>query len=81
MASILAKNLSTEHGYKLFKILIENAKEIEKVHAMMIDYARDPLGMQIRAIGSIPKIPVHPGVAKYLKEKGLWQKEWIVGEE
>lgn len=77
----IGKNLSKEHGYKLYKILIENAKEIEKVHAMMIDYARDPLGMQVRAIASIPKIPVHPGVAKYLKEKGLWQKEWIMGEE
>lgn len=77
----IGKNLSREDGYKLFKILIESAKEIEKVHAMMGDYARDPLGMQLRAIGSIPKIPVHPGVAKYLKEKGLWQKEWIIGEE
>jgi len=77
----IGKNLSLDHGYKLFKILIENAKEIEKVHAMMRDYARDPLGMQVKAIGSIPKIPVHPGVAKYLREKGLWQKEWIVGEE
>ncbi|MGB9699277.1 MAG: TAXI family TRAP transporter solute-binding subunit [Thermodesulfobacteriota bacterium] len=77
----IGRNLSLAHGYKLFKILIENAKEIEKIHAMMIDYARDPLGMQVRAIGSIPNIPVHPGVAKYLKEKGLWQKEWIVGEE
>jgi TRAP transporter TAXI family solute receptor len=77
----IGKNLSKEHGYKLFKILIENAQEIEKVHAMMKEYARDPLGMQVKAIGSIPKIPVHPGVAKYLQEKGLWQKEWIVGAE
>ncbi len=77
----IGKNLSKEHGYKLFKILIENAQEIEKVHAMMKEYAHDPLGMQVKAIGSIPKIPVHPGVAKYLKEKGLWQKEWIVGAE
>jgi hypothetical protein len=21
-------------------------------------------------------IPVHPGLAKYLKEKGLWNPEW-----
>ncbi len=28
-------------------------------------------------INSIPKIPVHPGVARYYKEIGCWQDNWV----
>jgi TRAP transporter TAXI family solute receptor len=77
----IGKNLAAARVYAICKILIENAKEIEKVHAMMADYAKDPLGMQVKAIERIPEIPVHPGLAKYLQERGVWQKEWKIGKE
>jgi len=57
----MGKNLSAKHARTIFQVLGENAKEVEKVHAMLVDYAKDPLGMQVRAIASIPKIPVHAG--------------------
>jgi TRAP-type uncharacterized transport system substrate-binding protein len=37
--------------------------------------------MQVKAIERIPEIPVHPGLAKYLQERGVWQKEWKIGKE
>jgi len=77
----IGKNLSAKHAYKIIKILAENAKEVEKVHAMMAEYAKDPLGMQVKAMSTIPEIPVHPGVAKYLEEKGVWKKELKIGKE
>lgn len=77
----IGKNLSAKHVYTIIQILVENAKEVGKVHAVLTSYAKDPLGIQVKAIGSLPMIPVHPGVAKYLKEKGVWQPEWKIGEE
>jgi len=77
----IGKNLSAKNAYKIFKILVENAREVEKVHAMLIEYAKDPLGMQIKAMSIIPEIPVHPGVVNYLQEKGVWKKELKIGKE
>ena len=31
------------------------------------------------AIAALPDIPVHPGTAKYLKEKGQWKSSWKIG--
>jgi hypothetical protein len=77
----IGNKLSTEGGYRVFKVLIEKANEVAKVHATLKAYAEDPLGMQVKAISSIPDIPVHAGVAKYLKEKGVWQNEFKIGKE
>ncbi len=77
----VGKNLSAKNAYKILKILTENAKEVEKIHAMLTEYAKDPLGMQIKAMSTIPEIPVHPGVVNYLKEKGVWKKEFKIGQE
>ena len=40
--------------------------------------AKDFAGFQVRGIQSIPEVPVHPGLAKYLKEKGLWDPAWVI---
>ena len=77
----IGKNLPAKYAHRIFQILVENAKEVAKVHAMLEEYANDPLGMQIKAANSIPEIPVHPGVADYLKEKGVWKKEFKIGKE
>ncbi|NWF57587.1 MAG: TAXI family TRAP transporter solute-binding subunit [Syntrophaceae bacterium] len=77
----IGKNLSTDKAYEMFKILIENAGEVAKVHAMLQEYAENPLGLNVNAIDSIAGVPVHPGVAKYLKEKGVWKQSWKIGPE
>ena len=40
--------------------------------------AEDCAGFQVKGIQSIPEMPVHPGLAKYLKEKGLWNSSWTI---
>ena len=77
----IGNKLSTEGAYRVIKVLIEKANDVAKVHATLKAYAADPLGMQVKAISSIPNIPVHPGVAKYLKEKGVWKNEFKIGKE
>lgn len=36
--------------------------------------------MQQKGISAVQSVPVHPGIAKYLKEIGIWQAEWKVGK-
>jgi hypothetical protein len=43
--------------------------------------ATDFAGFQVKGIQSIPEVPVHPGLAKYLKEKGLWDASWVIATE
>jgi uncharacterized protein len=73
-------DMPTEVMYQMYKTWLEKAKEIADVNAFLEYWARDPLAMQVKAIDSGPKLPVHPGVAKYLKEKGVWKDHWTIGK-
>ena len=75
-------HVPTDVMYQIYKIWIEKAQsDLAGVSAMMKAYAEmDPLKIQVRGIEEGKDIPVHPGVAKYLKEKGLWQDHWKIGK-
>jgi uncharacterized protein len=73
-------DMPTEVMYQMYKAWLEKAMEITNVNAYLEYYARDPVGMQVKAIDTAPTIPVHPGVAKYLKEKGFWKSNWTIGK-
>lgn len=73
-------HLSTAVMYQIYKVWIEHAKdELAPVNANLKLYSEDPLNQQLAGIEEAKDIPVHPGVARYLKEKGLWKDHWIVG--
>jgi hypothetical protein len=40
--------------------------------------ALDFMGMQARGINANPTVPVHPGMAKFMKEKKAWNDKWII---
>lgn len=73
-------DMPTEVMYQMYKAWMEKAKEIATVNAYLDAWSKDPVGMQVKAIDTAPSIPVHPGVAKYLKEKGLWKSNWTIGK-
>jgi uncharacterized protein len=77
----VGKNISVKDAYTIIKVLTEKADQVAKIHALLTDFGKDPLGMQINAMSGIPDIPVHPGVAKYLKEKGAWKEGLKIGQE
>jgi TRAP-type uncharacterized transport system substrate-binding protein len=64
--------------YRMLVALEKNAKDYEKVSAYFKEAAGDIVGLQLKGVKwSIAYgIPVHPGLAKYLKEKGVWNPEW-----
>jgi uncharacterized protein len=68
-------------AYKLLTVLEESAPALAKLEAGFGPLSKDFAGFQVKGIRSIPEVPVHPGLAKYLKEKGLWDSSWKIGTE
>jgi len=67
--------------YQVLKVLEKSAKDLVKLEAGFGPLAKDFAGFQVLGIQSIPEVPVHPGLAKYLKEKGLWDSSWKVATD
>ena len=67
-----------EAVYKLLKVLEAAAGDLVKLEAGFGPLAKDFAGFQVLGIKSIPEVPVHPGLVKYLKEKGLWDSAWKI---
>ncbi|MEM1528282.1 MAG: TAXI family TRAP transporter solute-binding subunit [Sulfolobales archaeon] len=65
--------------YRMLKVLEANAGELAKLNPMFRLLADDFVGMQVRGIEANSNVPVHPGLAKYLKEKGVWRDHWKIG--
>jgi TRAP-type uncharacterized transport system substrate-binding protein len=42
--------------------------------------AKDFVGMQVQGVNANPDIPVHPGLARFLKEKKAWNDKWKIAK-
>jgi len=67
--------------YKALKLFESESAALLKLDPGFGPLAKDVAGFQVQGIKSIPEIPVHPGLAKYLKEKGLWDSSWKIATE
>ena len=70
-----------EDIYRMLKALETGASELVKLDSGFGPLAADCAAFQVKGIQSLPEMPVHPGLAKYLKEKGLWDSSWIIATE
>ena len=67
-----------EDVYRALKAFEAEGAALIKLDPGFGPLAKDFAGFQVKGIKSIPEIPVHPGLAKYLKEKGLWDPAWKI---
>ena len=67
--------------YRELKAFEEHAAELPKLDPGFGPLAADVAAFQVQGIRSIPEVPVHPGLAKYLKEKGMWDSSWKIATE
>jgi hypothetical protein len=67
--------------YRILKVLEESVNDLVKLESGFGPLAEDFAGFQVKGIRSIPTVPVHPGLAKYLKEKGLWDSSWKIATD
>jgi TRAP-type uncharacterized transport system substrate-binding protein len=64
--------------YRMLVALEKVVSDYVKVSEYFRQLATDFIGVQLTGVkwGIAYGIPVHPGLAKYLKEKGVWNPEW-----
>jgi hypothetical protein len=65
--------------YKLVSAVYKEKDNLVKIDAGFTPMAKDFVGMQVNGIKANPHIPVHPGLAKFLKEHKAWDNKWKIG--
>lgn len=72
-------DMSEEIVYKMVKAFFEKKDDLVKIDAGFTPMAKDFVGMQVQGINANPQMPVHPGLAKFLKEQKAWNDKWKIG--
>jgi len=63
--------------YRMLTVIEKNAAELAKTDAGFAQIAKDMPGLQRRGVASsVDYVPIHPGLAKYMREKGVWDAKW-----
>ena len=65
-----------EVAYEIARISSEHWETVQESDPTALDHS-DPESM---TAGVLPEIPIHPGVADYWEENGVWNDEWERGE-
>lgn len=66
-----------EDVYRMLTILEKKAAELAKADAGFAQIRKDMVGMQRKGVeAAIEFVPVHPGLARYMREKGVWDSKW-----
>lgn len=69
--------VSEEDVYKMLTIIEKHADELFKSDASFEQIRKDMRGLQRRGVESaVNFVPIHPGLAKYMKERGIWNPKW-----
>lgn len=73
--------------YRMLTIIEEHAEELMQAEPGFTQVAEDMAELQRRGVAaSIDNVEVHPGLARYMQERGVWDEAWndriaTVGEE
>jgi uncharacterized protein len=71
-------DLPEEVVYKMVRAFYDKRDELVKLDPGFTPMAKDFVGMQVQGIDANPQIPVHPGLAKFLKEHKAWNDKWKI---
>ena len=66
--------------YRMVSAFYKNKDKLAQADAGFTPMAKDFVGMQVQGIGANPDIPVHPGLAKFLKEHKAWNDKWKIAK-
>jgi hypothetical protein len=63
--------------YKMLTIIEKNAGELAKADSAYSQIKTNMPGFQRQGIeAAVNYVPIHPGLAKYLRERGAWDSKW-----
>jgi hypothetical protein len=69
--------VSEDDVYKMLTILQKNAADLAKIDPTFAQIAADMKGFQKRGVeSSWELVPIHPGLAKWMREQGVWDANW-----
>ena len=70
-------DFSEDEVYRMLTVIEEHADELAQADAGFNQIASDMVEMQRRGIQSAgDTVPIHPGLAKFLREKDAWDAAW-----
>jgi TRAP transporter TAXI family solute receptor len=64
--------------YKMLNAFYQNREKLASIDSGFTAMAKDFVGMQVSGIAANPDIPVHAGLAKFLKEHKAWNDKWKI---
>lgn len=64
--------------YKMVKGFFDKRDELATLEPGFAPLAKDFIGLQTAGINANPKIPVHAGLARFLKDHRAWNDRWRV---
>lgn len=66
-----------EDKYRMLMVIEKNLAELAKADAGYAQIAKDMPRMQRLGVeSSVEFVPIHPGLARYMREKGVWDAKW-----
>lgn len=69
--------VSEQEVYKMLTIIEKNAAELAKVDSAYMQIKTDMPGFQRQGVeAALNFVPIHPGLAKYMRERGVWDSKW-----
>jgi len=66
--------------YRLLNAFYKNRDSLAKSDPGFTPMAQDFIGMQVQGVNANPDIPVHAGMAKFLKEHKAWNDKWKIAK-
>jgi TRAP-type uncharacterized transport system substrate-binding protein len=66
--------------YKMVSAFYRDREALAKADPGFTPMARDFVGMQVQGISANPQIPVHAGLARFLKEHNAWNDKWKIAK-
>jgi uncharacterized protein len=74
-------NIPEDVVYKMVSAFYKNKDNLAKTDPGFTPMAKDFVGMQAAGINANPDVPVHPGLAKFLKEHKAWNDKWKIADK
>jgi TRAP-type uncharacterized transport system substrate-binding protein len=71
-------DMAEDTVYKMLTAFYNNRDKLASTDPGFAPMAKDFVGMQVAGINANPDIPVHAGLAKFLKEHKAWNDKWKV---
>ncbi|MGF1622647.1 MAG: TAXI family TRAP transporter solute-binding subunit [Rhodomicrobiaceae bacterium] len=73
-------DMDEEIVYSMLTVFMENIDKFVEGDAGFKPLAADFVGTQAAGVAANPDIPVHPGLARFLKENNAWNDSWKIAD-